>query len=224
MEVLLKLTPQQWAILDAFLVTLIPIAIGFFRYNQLSIALRSVFWFCVTGFCLDAIGRVFWVLSIPNLFLGHLSTIVEFVFFANVYRFALRGFVKPALIPAIIGLFTLLAIINTIFLQSFKFNNSNIKIIEAVLLIAFALVFFYKLVHELVVSRLEKYPMFWVNCAVIIYFSSNLFVFIYSNYLLLYSKQLGIQIWFIHSLFFILFHIILAFSLWIVPRNPNSHG
>lgn len=223
-KILLTITPQQWVILGAFLVILIPIAVGFSRYKKLSVIQQRILLFCVIAFCLDGIGRIFWIFSIPNLFLGHLSTIAEFLLLANVYRFALWGFIKPKVISTIMILFTALAVINTLFLQGFKFNNSNIKIIESAVLIILTLIFFYKLAREMMVKRLEEYPMFWINSAVLIYFSSSLFVFLYSNFLLLYSKQLGIQIWFIHALFFILFYIILAFSLWIVPPNSNSHG
>lgn len=220
----LAISSLQWVILGAFLATLMPITIGIIKYRALSLELRSIFWFCVMVFIMDGIGRILWLSSISNLFLGHIHTIAEFLLLANAYRIALRGFVKPLLIPAIMVLFTLLAVCNTLFLQGFKFNNSNIKIIESVLLIAFTLVFFYKLGRDLIVARLEKYPMFWVNCAVLVYFSSSLFIFLYSNYILLYSKQLGIRAWFVHALFFILFNAILSLSLWIVPKNSSLRG
>ena len=113
---------------------------------------------------------------------------------------------------------------NDIFLGTFRTNNSNIKIVESGLLITFALLFLLRLAREMQVKRLERHAMFWVNCAVLIYFSSTLFIFTYSNYLLLYSKELGIRIWFIHAIFFILFHLTLSISLWIAPRNSNLPG
>lgn len=218
------LSPLQWTILAAFLATLIPIVAGLFKYRYLSLELRSIFWFCCAVFLMDGMGRIFWLSSIPNLFLGHIHTIIEFLLLANAYRIALRSFVRPRVIPVIMVLFTLLAVSNSLFLQDFKFNNSNIKISESIILIAFSLIFFYKISRELVIARLEKYPMFWVSCAVLVYFSSSLFIFTYSNYLLFYSKQLGIQVWFIHALFFIVFNTILALALWNAPRNSNLHG
>lgn len=217
-------TAIQWVIFYAFLSTLLPISIGLIRYSKLVQGMLSIFWFCVATLVLESIGTVLWIAKTPNLWIGHIYTIVEFSLLANAYRIALKGFIKPILIPSMILLFTILAVSNTLFLQSFKYNNSNIKIIEAVLLIGLALLLFYKLARELKISRLEKYPMFWVSCAVIIYFSSNIFVFMYSNYLLQYSKLLGMRIWFIHALFFVLFHIMLALSLWSSPPNRNLHG
>lgn len=217
-------TTIQWVIFYAFLSALFPICVGLFRLKRMEKSLYSIFWLCVVTFLLESVGTILWLTKTSNLWLGHIHTIVEFTLLANAFRVALRGFIKPYIIPAIITLFTLLAISNTLFLQGFKFNNSNIKIIEAILLIAFALVFFYKIERDLIVIRLEKHSMFWVSCAVLVYFSSSIFIFLYSNYLLLYSQELGIQLWFIHALFFILFNIMLAVSLWIIPRSLNLHG
>jgi hypothetical protein len=173
---------------------------------------------------LDGISRVFWWYSIPNLFLGHVSTVSELLFLAAIYRISLKGFVRPWLISSCMVVFTAMAIVNSLFLQGFEFNNSNIKIIESGLVLTFVLLFFLKLAREMQVKRLERYTMFWVSCAVLIYFSSTLFIFIYSNYVLLYSQELGIYIWFIHAIFLILFHLALCVSLWIVPRNSNLPG
>lgn len=224
MEIFKTLSLQQWVILGAFLTTLLPIAAGFRSYRYLSRELRLLFWFCVSSFLLDAVSRIFWILSLPNLFIGHVSTLSEFLFLAGIYRIALRGFIARWIVPVIMIGFSALAVINTLFLQSYKFNNSNIKILESFLLIIFSLLFLVKLIHEMKVIRLEKYPMFWVNCAVLIFYSSTLFIFIYSNYLLLYSKELAIHIWFIHAVFFILFYIVLFLSLWITPRSSNLPG
>ncbi len=215
---------QQWVILGAFFTTLLPVAAGIRNYRSLTPELKLLFWFCVSSFLLDGVSRIYWLYKIPNLFLGHVSTLAEFLFLASIYRIILKSFLPRWLMPLLIAVFTVLAIVNTVFLQSFQYNNSNIKIIESLLLITFALLFLLRLTREMKVRRLERYSLFWVNCAILLFFSSTLFIFIYSNYILLYSRELGIRIWFIHAIFFILFQIILSISLWIGPRNSNLPG
>lgn len=224
MAILDEIGITQWVILGAFLTTLLPIAAGWRRYKTLSPALRSILWFCCIGFVLDGISRALWLMKTQNLVLGHLNTIVEFLLLANAYRLAFDGFIPQRRISFTMGVFLGLALANTLFLQSVEQNNTYIKIVEALVLIGFSLAYFYKLAKEMKVLHLERHPFFWVNTAVLIYFSSNLFVFIYSNYLLLYSQQLGIRIWFIHALFFILFNTILTLALWTTPKNSSSLG
>ncbi len=214
----------QWVILGSFLFTLLPIWAGWKHYNFLPVSLKIVFWFCIVSFLLDAISRVFWIFSIPNLFLGHLSTLVEFFFLANAFRYALGRSISRKSLLIILILFSVLVLVNSLFFQNLQQNNSYIKILEAMLLISFSLMYFYKLAGELKIAYPERDPFFWINTSVFIYFSSSLFVFLYSNYLLLYSRELGIQIWFIHSLFFVFFNFILSIGLWIVPKSSNSPG
>ena len=211
----------QWVILGSFLSILLPLAAGWRRYRQLPPSLQNIFWFCVGAFLLDACSRILWLLSIPNLFFGHISTLVEFLFLTNAFRLTFGNFISSRLMYAVMAIFSLLAIANSTFLQDFQLNNSYIKILESAILILLSLTYYYKLILEMKVFHLERHPFFWINTAILIYFSSSLFVFIYSNYLLYYSHQAGIQIWFIHSLFFILFNCILSIGLWIVPKNSN---
>ena len=219
-----ELYPQQWVILAACLATLVPIGIGWYRYRVLQPALRSIFWLCVISFFLDGAARVFWVLKMPNLWLGHLNTLIEFLLIANAYRLVLNGNPSLGFMRWLMIGFTVLAVGNSMILQDLYQFNTYIKVVEAILLISLSLSFFYQLLKQLTVHRLERLPFFWINSAVLLYFSSSLFVFIYSNYILFYSYELGITIWFIHALFFILFNLILALGLWISPKNSNSPG
>ena len=211
----------QWVILGSFLSILLPLLAGWIRYRYLSPGLQNIFWFCVFAFLLDACARILWLLSIPNLFFGHISTLVEFLFLANAFRLTFGNFISSKLMYGVMVAFSILAIANSLFIQDFEHNNSYIKILEAAILILLSMAYYYKLVREMKVFHLERHPFFWINTAILIYFSSSLFVFIYSNYLLFYSHQTGIRIWFIHALFFILFNYILSIGLWIAPKNSN---
>jgi len=215
---------MQEFIFYVFLIPLLPLTIGLIHYRRLGPTEQYVLKLCAFGFVLDCIGTALWLTKTPNLWVGHIHTLVEFALLAGVYHHALKGVVHKNTIPIVLLVFTLLTFANSIFLQNFEQFNSYIKIVEALLLIAFSLRFFYKLGNELIVDKLERYPMFWINTAVLIYFCSNLFVFLYSNYILLYSQELGIRIWFIHALFFVLFNCLLAVGLWINPKNSNLHG
>lgn len=210
--------------MGAFLAASLPIAAGLLRFTRLSNAQRSILAYCVVAFVLDAFASGLWWFSIPNLFIGHINTIVEFLLLANAYRitFARRGPV-PWMHWCMV-LFTLVAIANSIVLQDVHQFNTYIKILESGLLIAFSLRYFQQLARDLKVHHLESHPFFWINTAILVYFSSNLFVFLYSNYLLYYSQTLGIQIWLVHALFLILFYAILSIGLWIAPKSSTSHG
>ena len=210
---------MQEFIFYAFLILLLPCSIGLVRYSRLGASERYVLQLCGIGFVLDCVGTVLWLSKTPNLWVGHVHTIIEFALLAGVYLHAFDGFVRKRIIRITLISFVALNLLSNLFLQDFEQFNSYVKIVEAIVLIVFSLLYFYKLASELKVSKLERHPMFWINAAVLIYFGSNLFVFLYSNYILFYSQELGIRIWFIHALFFVLHNCLLAIGLWTVPKN-----
>ncbi len=215
---------EQLVILYSIVSTLLPLFFGALRFRSLPKEMKKIYGLSLTSFFFDLIGTAFWLLKTSNLWIGHIQTLVEFLMLSSAFRIALSGIWLQKQMKYIVALFVSAGILNTVFLQDVHQYNTYIKILEATLLIGFSLAYFYKLAKEMKVEHLEREPFFWVNTGVLIYFSSNLFVFTYSNYLLLYSQKLGIRIWFIHALFFIFFNCILAFALWIVPKNSSLRG
>lgn len=214
LEKLKGLPFYQLVIFATFLVNLLPLSVGAFRFKKLSYQQKNMLLLVVIWFVLDGIGRILWINATSNLFLGHAHTLLEFLLLTRVFYLSLGSFAPRRFFP-IVGLsFTLLAVANTIFVQALDLNNSYIKLLESLLLISFSLMYFFKVGKEMKISRPENEPMFWISTAVLIYFSGSIFIFLNANFILLYSEDLGIRIWFIHAVFFILFSILITISFW----------
>jgi len=214
-----QLSFYQWFIFATFTVNIIPVCIGGFGYKKLSPALRYIFFLALGSFVLDAIGRTLWINSRSNLFIGHFHTLVEFLLLANAFRIALNGFVSNKVMQFIMLGFAILAVLNTIFVQTLEFNNSYIKLFESLLFISFSLLYFYRLGKEMKIANLEMDPMFWISTGVLIYFAGSFFIFLYANFILLYTQELGIRIWFVHAIFFLLFGLLNSIGLWISQKK-----
>lgn len=167
------------------------------------------------SFLLDGYSSLLWLEHHSNLFLGHLHTVLEFAFLLNTYRLYFAKNKTTAWIWWTgIGLFGILAFANILLLQDLWMYNTYIKILESLVFIGLALAYYFQLAREMKVLQLEKEPMFWISTASIIYFSGSFFIHMYSNYMLYYSVYLGIKIWFIHAIFFILFHLLVSMAFW----------
>lgn len=158
--------------------------------------------------------------QIPNLPLLHVYVIIEFALLGWMYQLYLYRFYPKYLIPVIIVVFTFLSILNSIFVQKIQTFNTYARALENLLLIVFALSFFYKLLKELKVKYLEKKPIFWINTGILIYFSGSLFIFIFSNFLV---KRLALntQMWIIHAFLNIVHNIFYAIGLWLSRENSE---
>lgn len=198
-----------------------PIAVGAANFRWLSPCLKSIWLYCVLGLLLDGAASVLWWSSIPNLLIGHLNTILEFALLANAFRCVATSVRQRNTITVLMVFFAAVALGNTLWLQATDQFNTYSKVLECLLLVGMALSYFSGLARELRIQRLERDPFFWVSCAVLIYFASSFFIFAYSNFMLYYSQQLGIQFWFIHALFLVLFYAILSIALWIAPKSST---
>lgn len=193
----------------------IPVTIGVWYYHHLSKASRLVWWVMVISLSCNILQIILRSYHIPNLFVGHLYTMAEFSLIAYVYHMEFRKFLPARFMLWLIGLFIGFSIVNILFIEGFYSNNSYQKTLESVLLILITLLYFYKTAKELKVARIEQAPLFWLSTGVLTYFCGSLFIFIFSNYLLTYSQELGIKIWAIHAFFLLLFYLANSIALWV---------
>lgn len=219
-----ELSVYQWVIFTAFTAHLIPMCLGMVQYKKLPPELKVLFWWSVSSFVLDGISSLLWINSVSNLFLGHIHTVVEVTFLVNVYRIWFKGqFFNRLMMVVVLG-FAVLAILNTAFLQAFETNSTYTKLLESIVFISLALYYFYQLARKMTVSRPEKEPMFWLSTAALIYFSGSFFIFAYANFIMVYSVEFAVRIWFLHAVFFILFNLLIGIAFWTVLKNYRLPG
>ncbi len=108
-------------------------------------------------------------------------TIFEFNILLLIFRQALVPFIqnKWFLIAGIS--FTCFVILDMLVLSGFDQFNTYSAAVESLLLISMSLIFFYKTLRDLSIEHLERSSIFWISVAVILYFSSSLFIFLFSN-------------------------------------------
>ena len=56
--------------------------------------------------------------------------------------------------------------------------------------------------------------MFWINTAILIYFSGNLFLFIFNTYLVSVLKDDLVVYWSFHNLLYLIKNVLFAIGLW----------
>jgi hypothetical protein len=120
-------------------------------------------------------------------------------------------------------LYTLFGIINVLFVQQ-KDINSYTLIIQSIIVIVYALYYFYWLIRELPTSQLHRLPMFWINAAYIIYFSGNLFLFVFTSYLVNVLNNDLLVYWTLHNVLGIIEGLMIIVALWMDLQNIKSHS
>ena len=131
-------------------------------------------------------------------------------------------FYKPKIqSKRIINLFIVLVIVYIIFalLNAFFYQKPNILatytlVMQCVVLITFSVVFFFILRKELPRQVYIGLPIFWINCAVIIYYSVLLPIYLVTDYIYITLKLSIIPLWMVHNSVGVLYYIFLAIGLW----------
>jgi hypothetical protein len=152
--------------------------------------------------------------KINNLPLLHVYTPLEFLCIGWFYAIALRGFVLQRNIWGMIIGFGVLSVLNSIFLQDITTFNTYARSLQGILVIILSLMWCYRALSEMTISRLEDEPVFWVNTGFLLYFSGGVLLFAFSNYILQINRSLNMYIWGFHALFSVLLYIFISIGLW----------
>ena len=194
---------------------LIPFFIGIYRYKHLDKGLRLFFYFVVYGTVNEIVIRIFISLGGNNTMpFSHLYLMAEFLILGLFYSEVLKGILRKRVIITIIVLFELYSVVNTLFLQSVYQYPALPLSISKIFIVGFPILFLYKIMTEARILNLWKEPLIYINLAVLIYYSGNLFHSLLFNLILDYSREFSkITVDYFAALN-TLFYILVAIGFW----------
>lgn len=164
-----------------------------------------------------ALAYLAYVLNQNNLWLIHIYTMLELSFFTWVFRTVLGR----NLTLLILIIFNGLALMGIFIFGDLEKFNPWTSALEALLIILYVLSYFYQTARDIKVEDITRMPLFWLSTGALIYFSSSLFLFIFSNYIFPEVK-LSLIFWGIHAMLSILLYIFFFITLWVKPPIKSS--
>lgn len=195
------------------LAVLLPLVAALLRFKKFGPELRVLTYHLVMVTIMSAVSATMWFMHKNNLPLLHIYTILEFGMIAWFYKVVLRGWVSDRLFAVLIPLFIVLALLNSLFLQEWHRFNTYPRSLESILVIAFTITCYHRMLSEMKIRRMERSPLFWINTGFLFYFSGALFLFSLSNYIMPLGYRLNILIWTVHAFFSILLYVFLFIGL-----------
>lgn len=205
------------------LLVILPVTISLYNFSYLTKGLKTLSYYLYFSLTIEILVKLFNEYIDNNLPALHVFTLIEFLLISMVYFYSINSNVIKRLVLTITLLVSVFIVINSIYIQNIFSFNTNARAIENVVFIIYPLAFFYSILKELKILKLEKEPMFWINIAILLYFSCNLFIFIFSNYIIdSLSHVNNLWIWFVHGFFNMLMYILFAIGLW-YSRKKNAY-
>ncbi len=207
----------QWSILSA----LVPL-LGLIKFRRYSRELKLLLSLVIISFLCD-IGSIFLkpVFNLNPNYAGSSYQLAEFIFLVSIYYQTLHYKGKPAFFIALGLVFLLLFLTNLLFIQQEGINTYT-KLYAAFVFILLSIGYFYQLMKDLPTLHLQRLPMFWINTAVLVYFSGNFFLFLMSDYLVTVLHEDLMIYWSFHNLLNILKNLLFAVAVWHGYRACSS--
>lgn len=156
---------------------------------------------------------------VNNLFLQDIYNPIEFVLFTLFYKSFFDSLHKTIIHYILIGTFICIALFDSFFLNDFFTINNFSDSIEAIIFILYSLTAFFFIMKNLIYDNILNTSFFWINTAILIYFSGNLFLFLFSNYLQQNELEQYITVYNIHSITNIIYYILISIGFWKSART-----
>lgn len=155
----------------------------------------------------DIIGFYSKSIAINNLIIFRFYTLIEFGLIASFYIKFYKQYFTIKYYYIIYILITLICFIDYL-LNGYKVMDSFSATSESFIFMFAALASFYFIMRNLITENIIQLPFFWFNSGILIYFSGNILLFIFSNTL---QQEVYFILWaIIHSLMNIVYNTFIS--------------
>jgi hypothetical protein len=198
---------------------IVPIYIGIRYFRCLTNDLKAMTLYMVSCLLCEIPNNYLLYHNINNLFILHIFTVIEFVFLAYVYSFHIKSVINKRLLFGGTIAFVVLAVLNTIYVQPLSVFNSYARCAEILIILFLALCYVHKLIVNNEQRQLRTFPMFWINTAVVIYFTAGFFLYLVSNNTIGLSPNMNRAIWMVHGALLVGYYFAIAKAIWIKAKQ-----
>lgn len=199
-------------------VLLFPLYFVLVDFKRFPPVLESLSYYLITASITELVATGLWFFSINNLPLLHIYTPLELALLTWFYRHLLPPHLNKWAKRIVVG-FIALAFINACWFQSIFSFNTYARSLEALIVISYSLVFFFKEISDPGGEVIFRKPAFWINGGFLLYFSGNLILFLGSNSILSFGPAFNELVWALHAVFYIFLYLFIGTGLWMFHRK-----
>jgi hypothetical protein len=198
---------------------LFPLLLAIIRYKYLSKSLKFIFALFIAGALTEIASEIYInFIGDNNLWLLNSYQILETIIIVLFYYSLTNNKPKQIVILLFIMSFVFISIFYFLKVKSNSLNNFPYTV-EAIAIIALVLLSFHSIFKKQIYSNLLNAPVFWVNSAFLIFFSGNIYLYLFSKYLQEHALNAFFEIWVFHSILNIIFFILISIGLWKTKKS-----
>ncbi len=195
------------------LVVWLPMITGFVNLRYLPKEFKVLLGFLVYNCVMDYTSIALAYMGHYTIFMFNLYALLEFVFLSWYF---LPSFTKPRQIyvKVFAGAFVVFGIVNMLFLQTGELQfNTYTRALASVTLIFYAMHSFYNQ-SQIEDTEWGAIPHNWVNTGILLYYASNLFMFLFTTTLLSAGQLINDIVWTAHDAILMFEYILFAIGFY----------
>jgi hypothetical protein len=197
-------------------ITILPFIIAYFRKTYLTKEQKLLWALIAISILTEIIGNisVFCFNSKNNILLFNLYTIIETILISTYYYFIIPNRYWKSLIFIISVLISTYSISQLLPTKVTSLNSISLTT-ESLMIVVFSILTFHNILKYPKYLNLLSAPIFWINSAFLLFFSGNLFLHLFSQYLQEHGLAAFYELWALwHSLLNILFYTLISIGFW----------
>lgn len=195
--------------------SIIVLVVCIFYYNQRPVYIRVLGLFAMTSIVfqsLQRLSRLFFYNKGLNE-IGDTYVFFEGIILPLVFYNAIQSLIYRRCIIA--GIFLYVIIYGCAFLFFGEYFYSIIRGARDLLMILLSLSYFVYLMRTLPEEDLLRFPMFWINAAMLIFFSGTFILSYLMDYIILTMRDQFVHFWTFRNFFRFAFCLVLAYASWL---------
>jgi len=209
-------------------IPLFPFIVSIIKYKIFTIHLRIIAWYVFFGVIIQAIMTTLALQKINNLFALHILAIEEFTMLSLFFSHVLKEIINKKIIYVLIALFTVFAVVNTIYFQPLTVYPTHTRILGAMIIMSYIFMNFYDRARQ---SEPKKWSNNWsyklnrisysfIFMGIIMYHAGSVLLFSVSNEIT-YAKfpDLNTTIWTGHRVLIIIHYTFIGIGLLLFKRK-----
>ena len=169
---------------------LLPFITGLFCFKRFDTSLKLFYLYVLYGTVNEVVTFILRRFGLDNTMpFIHLYQIVTFPILVLFYSSLIYKKTLTRFSIVLISIFELFNLINLLFIQSIYEYPNFTRTIATFVVIVLCIWYFYRVMVEAKIMSLWDEPLIWINGALLIYYSGNLFFTVLFNLILEYSRE-----------------------------------
>lgn len=192
----------------------VPLICCIIRFSTLNRELRVLFIYILISVLVEFTSVVLRTNGISNIVIQNLYTVIECTLITYIYilRFDTKN--VRLIIKSIYVIFALLALVIFGMVGNINKFDNLVSTYESCFFIVLSWAYFYKVIQEKNIAKLNQFYFAWINSAMLIYFSMAFFSFLFNKF----SGQLEMSLYQLvyapHLITNISYNILLGIGIW----------